>query len=117
MGQMVSTVHGALSNNLSNDGLAAAILELLKKPANSSPPTRQERNQLVRKIRLLLRRLFGILGSQFNGCGLVQSFLTFDKDKKSRTLLDEEDKGRIMLECVTLHVPNPPDDPGPIRGK
>ena len=114
--KMACAVHSALSKSLSNDGLAAAILTLLAEPSPES--NRRERDQLIRKIRMMLRRLFASLGPlQFDGCGLVESLLSFDFSPTPWSARDEEDKGRIMLECVTLQVPNPADDAGPIRGK
>lgn len=117
--QMVSAIHGALSKTLRNDGLAAAILTLLVEAPNSNESsTRRERNQLVRKVLLLLRRLFAALGSvYFDGCGLVESLLSFDFNAPNWTARDEEDKGRVMLECIALHVPGPAEDPALMRGK
>lgn len=117
--QMVSAVHGVFARTLSNDGLAAAVLALLTTAdkETSQQQTRKERNQLVWKIRLLLRRLLGELGTKFDRCGLVESLLTFNTSSESWTLFDEEDKGRIILECVALNAPNPREDTGIIRGK
>lgn len=113
--KMICAVHMALTRSLSHDGLASAILTLLAEPANS---THLKRNQLVRNMRMMLRRLVATLGpTQFDGCGLVESILSVGFVPTPWSARDEEDKGRIILECVTLLVPNLPEDAGPIRGK
>jgi integrator complex subunit 1 len=114
--KMICAVHMALTRSMSHDGLASAILTLLAEPGTNS--TRLERNRWVRNVRMMLRRLLATLGpTQFDGCGLVESLLSLDFVPTTWSARDEEDKGRIILECVALLVPNLPDDAGPIRGK
>jgi integrator complex subunit 1 len=115
--QMMSAVHGAFSQSVSNDGIASAILTLLADPDSSSGAmrSRDEQFRLVKKTKAVLRRLFEVLQSQFDGCGLVKSLMSFDVSAKSWSIRDEEDKARIMLECVALHAPGPMEEPG--RGK
>ena len=104
--QMISTVNTALdSSSLSNDGIAAALLTLLASP--NKKLTRPERDSLVRKLRMLLRRIASNLGNSFDGCGLLESLLSFDVDAASWTARDEEDRGRMLVECVSLLVPKP----------
>ena len=54
---------------------------------------------------MLLQSVANALASMFDGCGLVQSLLSFDVNAKTWSLEDEEDKARLMYECVTLLVP------------
>ena len=143
--RMVAAVHGALAPELSAEGLAMALLTLLAKTndgddnAGASSDTKEngqlarqqessgdeiksrrlqrERNQLVRKIRMLIRRLSVTLGSSFDACRLIDCLLSFGvQDTESWTIRDEEDKGRILLECMTLLVPDKKPETIP-RGK
>jgi len=119
--QMIGAVNSALEASLSCDGLAAAILTMIAdENFHTNKIGRKERNKFIRKIKILIRRVATIFGAKFDGCRLIESLLSFDVGVQSWCAEDEEDKGRIMLECVSLLVPAPfkdRDDSGPLRGK
>jgi integrator complex subunit 1 len=106
--KMINAVYGALNSDLACEGLAIAFLTLLAEPAQEggmSNVSQRERQLRVKKIRTLLRHVASALGSKFDGCGLIQWLLSFDVNAKSWSLEDEEDKARLMYECVTLLAP------------
>ena len=117
---MIGAVNSALDPSLSCDALAAAILTFLAdEDFHAEKIGRYERHKFIRKIRVMIRRVNSILGTSFDGCRLVESLLSFDMGVQSWRAEDEEDKGRIMLECVSLLVPplKDRDDLGSLRGK
>lgn len=108
--QMIAAVYGALPSTLSCEGLAMAFLTLLAEPTEggkSSLVTPRERQQNAKKIRSLVRSIASTLGSNFDGCRLIESLLSFDVNTESWSLEDEEDKARLLYECATLLVPAP----------
>ena len=118
--QMIGAVHVALDASLSCDGLAAAILTLLvDEDFHANKIGQQDRHKLIRKIRIMIRRIALTLGASFDGCRLMESLLSFDVGVQSWSIEDEEDKGRILLECVTTLIPpiKERDDSVPARGK
>lgn len=117
--KMMNAVYGAFPSDLACEGLAIAFLTLLSEPAETSQGTLRElRQHHVKKIRLLLRSVASALGSKFDGCGLIESLLSFDVKSQSWSLEDEKDKARLMFECATLIVPLPDaDDTSKLRHK
>ena len=117
--RMVAAVHGVLSIELSSEGMATAILTLLAKPPASlqqeGPIDPQAaRTRLVRRLRLVIRQVVATLGASFDACRLIDSLLSFTGGD-DWSVQDEEDKGRILLECITWLVP-PRRPPDPVRG-
>ena len=98
--KMIGAVHGVLPSRLSADGIAASLLTLLINRQESS--CHQESNQLIKKLRALIRAIASELNSSFDGCLLLQSLLSFDIGECSWTIRDEENKARLMFQCVTL---------------
>ena len=114
--KMMSEVYGAFPPKLACEGLAIAFLTLLAERVHENDDmnsvTTRERQLRMKRIRLLLRNVASALSSTFDGCGLLESMLSFDVNSNSWSLDDEEDKARLMYECATLLVPSPPlDDP------
>jgi hypothetical protein len=98
--KMIHAVHSALPNNLSADGIAAALLTLL---VNHPESLRQLNTaQLVKRLRALIRAIAKELGAAFDGCELLQSILSFNVSSESWTAFDEENKARLVFQCMTL---------------
>jgi len=118
--KMINAVYGAFPSNLACEGLAIAFLTLLAEPAEQhdvSHLNERERQLRVKKVRSLLRNVASALSSKFDGCGLVESLLSFDVNAKAWSLEDEQDKARLLYECVTLLVPPPSVDDSNLRHK
>jgi hypothetical protein len=103
--KMIGAVHGALPSSLSAEGIAASLLTLLVN--QQSPSGQAHGGQLVNKLRGLIRAIAKELGSSFDGCQLLQSILSFDVSSKSWNAHDEENKARLMSQCVTLLAASP----------
>jgi hypothetical protein len=98
---MIGAVHGALPNKLSSEGIAVSLLSLLiNHPSHLSVVN----NQLVHKLCSLIRAISDELGASFDGCQLLQSLLEFDVASEKWTVTDEENRARLMYQCVTLLV-------------
>jgi hypothetical protein len=99
--KMIGAVHGALPNKLSSEGIATSVLSLL-----INPPSHMSvgNNQLVHKLCSLIRAIADELGASFDGCQLLQSLLEFDVASEKWTTADEENRARLMYQCVTLLV-------------
>lgn len=118
--KMMRAVYGAFPSKLACEGLAIAFLTLMARPTERdemSHVTPRERQLRVKKIRSLLRSVATALGSKFDGCGLIESFLSFDVKAQAWSLEDEEDKARLMYECATLLVPPPSTEESTLRHK
>ena len=118
--KMINAVYGALDSNLACEGLAIAFLTLLAVPAQEdgmNDCTQRERQLRVKNTRSLVRHVASALGCKFDGCGLIQWLLSFDVNSKSWSLEDEEDKARLMYECLTLLAPSPVADDSNARHK
>jgi hypothetical protein len=98
--KMIGAVHGALPSNLSAAGIAASLLALLAK--REIYVSQIDGGQIANKLRALIRAVAGELGSSFDGCQLLQSMLSFDISSDSWTARNEEDRARLMFQCVTL---------------
>jgi hypothetical protein len=91
--KMIHAVHGVFPNNLSADGMAAALLTLLvKRPEVLSQLSTA---QLVKQLRALIRVVAKELGAAFDGCLLLRSILSFDVSLDSWRVRDEENRARL----------------------
>lgn len=101
--KMIVAIHREVSSQFSYDAAAAALLMLLA-DAGANEDSAVARRQLVKKLRGIIRALAAQLGSSFDGCLLVDALLSFDVNKFSWSARDEEDKARLMFQCITLSV-------------
>lgn len=104
--KMIGAIHRAISPQVSYDALAAALLVLLVTPAGDAVlvTPRTDRDHLIKKLRSIIRALASHLGPSFLGCLLVDALLSFDVKTDSWSAQDEEDKARLMFQCVTISV-------------
>jgi integrator complex subunit 1 len=108
--KMVAAAHQALPSQVSFDAMGAALLMLLadshKKSDNviNAVTTRRERDRLIKNVRLIIRSLSAELGWSLDGFALLRALLSHDVSDKSWSIRDDEDKARLMFQCVTLHV-------------
>lgn len=102
--KMVVAVHKVLPSHISYDALAATLLSMLVQNVENGDPVRHaavDRHTRVRKLMAFIRLLAVELGSEFDGCGLMDALLSFDVSGGRWTTRDEEDKARLMFQCVT----------------
>ena len=101
---MVCGVHKALPTAISYCALASSLLILLVGDSLDGKAEKIGRNGLVYKLRRIIRTLSMSLGISFDAMRLMEAFLALEFDKESRGVANEEDKARLMFQCVTLHV-------------
>ena len=112
--KMVGAIHRVLPPHISYDSIAEGLLTLLANPpvaqsrGATTPGTtvksRSDRSRLIKKLRSLVRSLSSELGSTFDGCSLINALLSLDVSTASWSARDEEDKARLMFQCVTMSV-------------
>lgn len=101
--KMIHAVLGVLDPVMAADGMAAAIMALLIRRPESMNPLAPE--QYVRQLCRLIRLVAQELGSDFNGCRLLESILYYKVDNNVPWgVTEEENRGRLMFQCVTLVV-------------
>lgn len=104
---MVAAIHKSLPAHISYEAMAASLLEILANGDGSeitSENRRQERVKLVRRLRKLVRALSSKISASFDGFQLLDALLSLGVSEEKWSLEDEEDKARIMFQCVTLHI-------------
>jgi len=102
--KMAIAVHQAMPTQISYDAIAATLLTMLARRVESDEMTSVRRSQRLRRLRLVIRALAVGLGSDFDGSSLMRSFLSLDVSGQSWSPDDEEDKARLMFQCVTMHA-------------
>jgi hypothetical protein len=106
--KMLSAIHGAIIPSDSYDALATAILTSLAHPGSPdtvpSDFTAVHRNLVLKKIRSVIQALATNKSSSFDGHKLLDALMSLDVDVDSWSVRDEEDKARIMFQCVALSV-------------
>jgi hypothetical protein len=109
--KMVAAVYSAFPKEISATGIAASLLTMMGKSGGTAnlKPTKAERKQLAKHLKHLLHLVAQQLGSSFDACKLIESFLSHVKDD-SWTLEDEEDRARLMFHCALLLIPPPPKE-------
>jgi len=100
---MIHAVHDVLPGQLCANGIASSILDMLIKPpvslADLSKP------QLVRRIQKLIQSIAKKFGSSFDAYAVLNAILSLKVNSDSLwTIKDEENKARIMFQCVTLLI-------------
>jgi hypothetical protein len=104
--KMLAAIHRAIPSRISYEAIAASLLMMfVNPPVNKSSPdsnNRVERLRLVKRLRGIIRAIASELRPCFDGCLLLESLLSFDVSSESWSTRDEEDKARLMFQCVTL---------------
>ena len=105
--KMIGAIYSALPKGISADGIAASLLMMIGNSIfdATSERTRLERSQLVKHLKHLIQLIAQQLGGAFDSCKLLESLMTFDIKDESWTVEDEEDRARLMFQCVMLLVP------------
>ena len=104
---MVAAIHKTLPPEISYEAMAASLLMILAEGDGTEQVEenkRKEQLRLIRRLRKLIRSLASKLGQSFDGFQLLANFLEFDVSEDKWSVKDEEDKARLMFQCVTLHV-------------
>jgi integrator complex subunit 1 len=104
---MVAAIHSTLPPQISYEALAASLLMMLASgdvTATTSESKRLERMRLLRRLRKLIRMLSSKIGAGFDGFQLLEAFLALDVSDETWSVKDEEDKARLMFQCVTLYI-------------
>lgn len=100
---MIHAVHDVLPGHLCANGIAASILDMLVKPPASLDEISTP--QLVRRIQKLIQLIAKKFGSSFDALAVLNAMLSYKVDPEFLwTIKDEENKARIMFQCVTLLV-------------
>lgn len=100
---MIHAVHDVLPGQLSASGIASSILDLLTNPPISFGDL--SKSQLVRRIRKLIQAIANKFGSSFDAYKVLDAMLSYQVDPEYVwTIRDEENKARLMFQCVTLLV-------------
>jgi integrator complex subunit 1 len=100
---MIHAVHDVLPGQLSASGIASSILDLLTNPPISFGDL--SKSQLVRRIRKLIQAIATKFGSSFDAYKVLDAMLSYQVDPEYLwTIRDEENKARLMFQCVTLLV-------------
>jgi hypothetical protein len=100
--KMINAVYNELPKKLAAKGIAAALLSLLAtKPASLAELGTP---RLVKRLLSMIRSISKELGGAFDSCQLLDALLENKVRSDSWTATDEENKARLMFQCVTLLV-------------
>ena len=100
---MICAVHHVSPSQLRANGIASSILDILTNP----PPSLHEvsKPQLVQRIQKLITFIAKKFGSSFDVCAILNAMLQWKVTHGSLwTIRHEENKARIMFQCVILLV-------------
>jgi hypothetical protein len=114
--KMMVAIHREIPPNLSYDAMAASMLMLLvstlKVPLGEKPLHSENRDRQIQKLRHCVRALDALLGSLFDGTLLLEALLSFQVST-TWSHRDDEDKARLMLQCMTLSASSIVNDTNP----
>jgi len=114
--KMAGAVYSVMPKNLSSDGIAASLLLMIGNSTSvdsaSSEQNRRERRQLVKHLKHVLHLVAQQLGATFDVCTLLESLLSYNIKDESWNVHDEEDRARLVFQCILLLVPAPPKEAG-----
>lgn len=100
--KMIGAIHRVISPQLSYDAMASAILKLLV--AQTTESIRVKQDSLVFKLRGIIRSMVTHFGAHFDSYLLADSLMSFDVSTDTWSVEDEEDKARLMFQCIVLTV-------------
>ena len=98
--KMFSAVHQSIPEHISYESLAATLLTMLLSGKREGEGE-AHRTATLKRLRYIIRMLATELHPGFDGCLLMEAILSFDV---SGDVDDEEDKARLMFQCVTMHA-------------
>jgi integrator complex subunit 1 len=104
---MLAAIHNALPAQISYEALAYSILMLLVRGRQKEKEVEKQTTRpfkLIRHLRQLLRSIAAKLAPSFDGFQVLSAFLELEINEGSWSVKDEEDKARLMFQCVTLYV-------------
>jgi len=100
---MINAVHDVLPSHLCANGIASSLLDLL-----TDPPillSDFSKSQLVRRIKKLIQAIAEKFGSSFDAYEVLDAMVSYQVDSEYLwTIRDEENKARLMFQCMTLLV-------------
>jgi integrator complex subunit 1 len=99
--KMIGAIHGVVPPQVSYDAIASTLLTMLVFPPEQNG-TKYPRGQLVKKLRRIIRSMATEFASSFDGGQLVDAFFSLDVRNGPWSATDEEDKARLMFQCITL---------------
>lgn len=105
--KMIGAIHAAVPAQISYDAVASTFLMMMAnqvETASESKISGSKRNRLVFQLRRILRMFSLEISSSFDGIQLMKSFFEFDVSSDVWSPRHEEDKARLMFQCVTLAV-------------
>lgn len=111
--KMVGAIYSALPKDISAGGIAASLMMIIGEHplvVTAAKEKKKDRKKMMKQIKRLLQLISQQLGASFDVCKLLKSLLSFDPKDMSWTMQDEEDRARLMLQCVLLLVPALPKD-------
>ena len=104
---MISAIHKTLPSHISYEAMAASLLMILIDGDDTDQlqeKKKPDQMKVVRQLRRFIRSLAAKLGTCFDGIQLLAALLELDVSEDKWSLKDEEDKARLMFQCVTIHV-------------
>lgn len=110
--KMAGAVYSSLPKELSSDGIAASLLMLIGNSMESDSANRvvKERRQLINRLKSVLQLIAQTLGASFDVCSLLESLLSYNVKDAYWTIQDEEDRARLVFQCIMLLVPPAPSE-------
>jgi integrator complex subunit 1 len=109
--KMIVAIHKTIPSDISYDGLAAALLSMLAKKrllveeiSDELSSAKPDQASLVKRLRAVIRSLAGEIAFSFDGCALLNALLSLDVNDGIWSTSDEENKARLMFECVLMHA-------------
>ena len=103
---MIAAIHGVVPAQISYDAIASTLLMVLVHPPENMSQTdsgnRASRDRLIKKLRRVIRLIATELGSVFDGYHLMEALFSLDVSSETWSRRDEEDKARMMFQCITL---------------
>jgi integrator complex subunit 1 len=103
--KMVGAIHAVVPAQVSHDAIASTFLMMtVHELEDVNENFASNRNRLIFRLRRILRMFSAEISSSFDGVQLMKSFFEFDVNSQGWSPRNEEDKARLMFQCVTLAV-------------
>ena len=105
---MIGAFYTAFPKDISAEGIAASLLMLIRESAgvaSNEDKGRVSRKKIVKHLKHLIQLVAQQLGAAFDACKLLESMMSYEVDDEAWTIDDEEDRSRLMFQCILLLVP------------